>query len=269
MTPEKDQGKDLSRAALAVASAQPDKGSSTSEPKRIAKQSRILIVEDEPNVRLVFQTALQNENYRLDTAEDGEVALEVLKSAPADMVLLDLQMPRLDGMSMLRKLRESGNNVPVAIITAHGSIPDAVAAMRLGAVDFLSKPVTPEALRHIVSDVLARHVSDKPGAAAVGQPLSAPATLKAKPTADPAAEKLAKAKLALNHRHFDEADTLLAELLGSNPKHAEAHYLVGVLHELRGERHAAYSSYRAALQAQPDYEPARLHLIKYFDDRLM
>ena len=87
----------------------------------------ILIVDDEPNVRLVFRTALESAGYETSTAGDGEAALEVLERAPADLVLLDLQMPGLYGMEVLRRLRDAGNEVPVIFVTAHGSVPDAVA----------------------------------------------------------------------------------------------------------------------------------------------
>jgi DNA-binding NtrC family response regulator len=217
---------------------------------------QILIVEDEPNVRLVFRTALESNAQTLSTAEDGETALRWLKRSPADLVLLDLQMPGLSGMEVLRRLRDTGNGVPVVIITAHGSIPDAVQAMKLGAVDFLTKPVTPEALRRVVAEVLARHAP---------QPKAAPR----KAPGDPAAEILAQAKRSLNLREFDQAEGLLLKAIELRPQCAEAHYLTGVLHELRGERHAAYSAYRKALQADPNYEPARLHLTKYYDDRVM
>ncbi|HEV3166853.1 MAG TPA: response regulator [Isosphaeraceae bacterium] len=230
---------------------------------------RILIVEDEPNVRLVFRTALEQSDYQLATADDGEFALQALKETPADLVLLDLQMPRVNGMEVLRRLREAGNNVPVVIITAHGSIPDAVAAIKLGAIDFLSKPVTPEALRQIVAEVISRHAPPQPVGSSAPHTEAAHLPKAATPAEDPVAALLIKAKRALNHRDFDDAETLLGKVINHNPKLPEAQYLVGVLHELRGERHAAYSSYRAALQADPNYEPARLHLMKYFDDRLM
>src|SRR5262249_21205783 len=136
------------------------------EPMRTTP--RILIVDDEPNVRLMFRTTLQPSGYRVGEAEDGVSALEQLGDGPVDLVLLDLQMPRLGGMDGLRRMREHGDETPVIIVTAHGSIPDAVEAMRLGAIDFLSKPVTPEALRRIVGEVIARHEES--------EPLSAPRT---------------------------------------------------------------------------------------------
>jgi DNA-binding response OmpR family regulator len=223
--------------------------------------SRILIVEDEPNIRLIFRAALEAGHYQLATAEDGQAALESLKRSPVDLVLLDLQMPRVGGMEVLRLLRDAGNDVPVVIITAHGSVPDAVAAMKLGAVDFLGKPVTPEALRNVVADVLRRHATPRPERVDA-KPARAAAV-------DPAADLLSKAKRSLNHREFNEADTALHKALEMNARSAEAHYLSGVLHELREERDAAYRSYQAALRADPHYEPAKMHLMKYFREKIM
>jgi DNA-binding response OmpR family regulator len=133
----------------------------------MSKTARILIVEDEPHIRLVFRTTLGTNAYVLSTAEDGETALRWLEQSPYDLVLLDLQMPGLGGMEVLKRLRNSGNCVPVVIITAHGSNSVAVEAMNLGAVDFLTKPVTPSALRAMVAGVLGRHTrptSQSPGA---------------------------------------------------------------------------------------------------------
>ena len=79
-----------------------------------------------------------------------------------DLVLLDLQMPRMDGMELLSRLRAPGSIVPVVILTAHGSIPEAVTAMKLGAIDFLTKPITPEALRRVVAEVIERHAASPP-----------------------------------------------------------------------------------------------------------
>jgi DNA-binding response OmpR family regulator len=222
----------------------------------MSRTNRVLIVEDEPNVRLVFRTALESTGVGLATAEDGEAALRALKEAPADLVLLDLQMPNLDGMGLLRRLRAAGNDVPVVIVTAHGDVPNAVEAMKLGALDFLAKPLTPEALRAAVTGVLARHA-----------PAGAPAREAA--PAGAAAGLLDEAKQALNRRKFGHAEALLGQAVDRHPRAAEAHYLRGVLHEMRDKPDAAYAAYRAALNADPGYEPARLHLMKYFKDRIM
>ena len=130
-------------------------------------KNRVLIVDDEPNVRLVLGTALSSVGYEVVDAEDGAKAIEVLTSSGPgfDLVLLDLQMPKADGMEVLFRLREAGNPVPVVILTAHGSIPEAVTAMKLGAIDFLTKPITPEALRRVVAEVIARHAAAASGPA--------------------------------------------------------------------------------------------------------
>src|SRR5262245_23384419 len=100
---------------------------------------RILIVEDEPNVRMVFSTALVSDEYTISVAEDGETALRWLASRPYDLVLLDLRMPGIDGIEVLSRLRTSGNDVPVVIVSAYDSIPNVVQTIRLGAFDFLPK----------------------------------------------------------------------------------------------------------------------------------
>jgi DNA-binding response OmpR family regulator len=220
---------------------------------------QILIVDDEPNVRLVFRTALESTGAELASAEDGEAALAWLKDNRADLVLLDLQMPRVGGMGVLERLRAIGNDVPVIIITAHGSIPDAVAAMKLGAIDFISKPLTPDVLRRAVADVLDR---EGPGGdpsilKLPGKPAS---TLNGSFTG-----YLRDAKHAINRRHFSDAEALLRQAIGINPKSAEAHNLMGVLHESKGENDASYQAYQAALKADRQYEPARHNMQRHYE----
>ena len=122
----------------------------------------VLIVDDEPSIRLMFRTALQAAGYDTAEAGDGPTALARLRESSPDVMLLDLKMPGMDGMETLRRMREAGDDTAVVIVTAHGSIPDAVAAMKLGAVDFLTKPVTPEGLRKVVSEVVLRHGKSEP-----------------------------------------------------------------------------------------------------------
>src|SRR5271157_6214399 len=86
---------------------------------------RILIVDDEPNVRLVFRTALEATGYLVTEAADGDAALAQLRKLPTDLILLDLKMPVVDGMETLRLLRDAGDETPVVVVTANGSVPDA------------------------------------------------------------------------------------------------------------------------------------------------
>src|SRR5262249_34891991 len=122
----------------------------------------ILIVDDEPSVRLVFRTALESDGYSLQEAADGEAALRALRERPADLVLLDLKMPIMDGMEVLRRLRDANDETPVVIVTAHGDVPHAVQAMKLGAFDFVQKPVSAVELRRIAAEVIARSHSPAP-----------------------------------------------------------------------------------------------------------
>lgn len=243
------------------------------------RTSRILIVDDEPNVRLVFRTALEACGYVVAEADDGSAALERLAAAPADLVLLDLQMPRVGGMEVLKRLRESGNDVPVVIVTAHGSIPDAVAAMKLGAIDFLTKPLSPESLRQVVREVIERHSGrnadppldrDPERVWDLGRehgPGAAPAPPRLSPsnvvTLAPAAIDLSAIKRALNFCQFDDALDGLEVVLERAPDSAEAHTLMGVLRETLGQPHAAYHAYKLALTADPHYGPARDNMKRY------
>lgn len=208
--------------------------------------ANVLVVDDEPNVRLVFRTTLEAAGYRVAEAADGGAALGRLGRHRFDLVLLDLSMPGLGGMGVLQRLRDSGDDVPVVIVTAHGSIPDAVAAMRLGAVDFLAKPLTPDALRRVVGDALEREEGDGPKSEP-GDPLGL----------------LASARRALRHRLFHRAGALLREAIADDPDSPEPHYLLGVLSEVEGRPAAAAEAYKAALRIDPNYQPARFHLIKY------
>jgi DNA-binding response OmpR family regulator len=219
----------------------------------------VLIVDDEPNVRLVFRMALDRPEYRVVEAEDGESALEWLSESRADLVMLDLQMPRVDGLETLRRLRGRGNDVPVVIVTAHGDVPNAVEAMKLGAIDFLTKPLTPKALRDVVAEVLERHGLRRPGAEGreeAVEPITA---------ASQFAANLVRAKRAMNKRWFVEAEVFLKQAIGIDPGSAEARNLLGVLHELRNEHDLSYRAYRDALRADRHYEPARQNMLRYYE----
>ena len=122
----------------------------------------VLIVDDEPNVRLMLRTTLETAGYRVLEAADGLAALAQLRQTSCDLILMDLRMPEVDGMWALYRLRERGDTTPVVVLTAHGSIPDAVTAMKLGACDFLAKPVTPDALRAVVAAVIRNATNNRP-----------------------------------------------------------------------------------------------------------
>ena len=106
----------------------------------MAEAPRILLVDDEELNREYMAELLMERGYRVETAVDGLDALARLKAEPFDLLVTDLNMPRLDGLGLLRKLAEEGLEVSALLITAYGSVEAAVEALKLGALDFLEKP---------------------------------------------------------------------------------------------------------------------------------
>ena len=103
---------------------------------------KILLIEDEEPIRRVLIRILEEENkdYEITECEDGKLGLNRLKKEDFDLVLCDIKMPKMDGVEVLQKARESSVNVPFIMLTGHGNVSTAVEAMKLGAHDFISKP---------------------------------------------------------------------------------------------------------------------------------
>nr|WP_239161601.1 response regulator transcription factor [Acrocarpospora phusangensis] len=101
---------------------------------------RLLVVDDEPALREALRSSLEFEGYQVVTVPDGQIALGELAREPYDAVLLDVMMPRLDGLTACRRLRSSGNHVPVLMLTARDAVGDRVSGLDAGADDYLVKP---------------------------------------------------------------------------------------------------------------------------------
>ena len=101
---------------------------------------RVLLVEDNPNLAQSLNDALSAARFAVDHMADGEAADHVLRTQDYALVILDLGLPKLDGLEVLRRLRARRNPVPVLILTAHGSVEDRVKGLDLGADDYLAKP---------------------------------------------------------------------------------------------------------------------------------
>jgi two-component system, OmpR family, response regulator MprA len=124
---------------------------------------RILVVDDEPAVRESLRRALQLEGYGVELAEDGQQALERVNEDAIDAVLLDVNMPRLDGLEACRRLRAAGNAVPVLMLTARDEVSDRVAGLDAGADDYVVKPFALEELLARLRALLRRAVPDSAG----------------------------------------------------------------------------------------------------------
>lgn len=113
-------------------------------------KSLILVVDDEAKIRDILRDILSHARYDVLLAKDGEQALSLVESNPVDLVLLDLVMPGMDGMTVLKRMGTLNPLLPVLIISAHGNIPKAVEATRLGAVDFIEKPIN---MQHLLTRI--------------------------------------------------------------------------------------------------------------------
>ena len=101
---------------------------------------RLLIAEDERSLSKALTVILEKNNYSVDAAYDGEEALDYLAVGQYDGLILDIMMPKMDGLTVLRRLRAKGNNIPVLMLTAKSEIDDRVAGLDYGANDYLTKP---------------------------------------------------------------------------------------------------------------------------------
>jgi len=101
---------------------------------------RILLVEDDKPVAEFIRQGLESENHSVDLAEDGDEAQHLAQDADYDLVILDLNLPRRDGLDVLRAIRESGGSPPVLVLTSRGQVEDRVKGLDCGADDYLSKP---------------------------------------------------------------------------------------------------------------------------------
>ena len=102
--------------------------------------ARVLVVDDEPAVRRALERALRLDSYDVSLAADGEEALDALAAGAPDAVILDIAMPRLDGLEVCRRMRQAGDRTPVLMLTARDAIDDRVKGLDVGADDYLVKP---------------------------------------------------------------------------------------------------------------------------------
>ena len=116
--------------------------------------ANILVVDDDEETVTLLREILSKEGYNVDTAADGKIALDKIGSRPPDLVISDIHMPDLDGMSLLAELRVRFPDVPVILMTAYGSLKTAVDGLRSGAFDYLSKPFIVDDIRLVVRRAL-------------------------------------------------------------------------------------------------------------------
>jgi DNA-binding response OmpR family regulator len=201
----------------------------------------VLIVDDEIYIRATLSFALEKMNVSVDNAASGAEALNKLAEKSYAVMLLDLRMPGIDGMEVLRRVPEIRPEVKVVIITAYGSVEAAVEAMKLGAIDFLQKPFDPEEVRKLVSSLLDQSSQET--------------------SRDQEYEGyLQLASKRIGKGEFDAARVYAHKAISINSNRPEAYNLLGGLYEARSNRLEAEKNYRVALALTPSYQPALKNL---------
>ncbi len=114
----------------------------------------ILVVDDKDAMRNMLTETLREEGYRVDSADDGQKALDLVRNKAYDLVLTDLKMPSVDGLEVLSQIKQIDEEASVIVMTAYGTIEDAVSAMKKGAYDFITKPFDTEHLCVLVNRAL-------------------------------------------------------------------------------------------------------------------
>lgn len=122
---------------------------------------RILIVDDEVNIRQALVFALEMAGYQVEAAASGQEALAKLGGAPFDLMVLDLSMPGMDGVEVMRHVRDMGLDVLIVVLTGQATLESAIAAVKSGATDYLLKPVSVHELKAVVASALAGRAEQK------------------------------------------------------------------------------------------------------------
>ena len=116
----------------------------------------VLLVDDEPDILLMLKMSFEDEGHQVETAANGELALQRLAQGGIDAVVLDMMMPVVDGWGVLRGKREAGDTTPVIVVSAKSDPRDAEKVLALGAVEYVMKPFDLDALIRLVSEIVNR-----------------------------------------------------------------------------------------------------------------
>ena len=126
------------------------------------ESKQILVVDDEENIRTALSININRWGYNVVTAESGEEALNLIKNNPFDIVLTDLRLKGLNGIDLLKEIRESFPDTGTLIFTAYGEVDSYIEAMNLGAIDFFNKPINLEKLKKAINNFLTKRIKTIP-----------------------------------------------------------------------------------------------------------
>lgn len=202
----------------------------------------ILVVDDEKNIRLTVQHSLVAADYEVDTASNGLEGLQKFRSGHYDLILMDLRMPQINGIEMLREIRERDQETAAVVITAYLTIDTLLEAFSLGVSDYIRKPFSPNDVRETVRRVLSRERLD----------------LEHPTVEDTGSLEIARKALAKHDIH--QAMTLARQAIEVNSNNPDAHAFLGILQHLNGDTASAEQSFREALLLDPQHQLSRDYL---------
>ena len=215
----------------------------------------ILLVDDEMNIRLMLRATLLTEGYSIEEATNGREGLDAIATRVPDLMILDLSMPELDGIGVLKALQglQPGKRPKVIVLTAYGSIPAAVMATRLGALDFLEKPVSPVEVREAVEAALLTpapqaEVDEREDVLSGGYE-----------------GVLDRVRKSLRLANYTDAETLMMK--AADLAHHDAAYfnLLGVLYESQRQWRLAKKFYGKAIAQDKHYEPSQKNMRRIYE----
>ena len=209
-------------------------------------QVHILVVDDERNIRNNLTMVLEAAGYKVDASGDGEDALGKCKERYYDIAFVDIQMPKMGGLELLRYLHALRPRMAVVILTAYGTASRAVEAMKFGAADFLEKPFDPKAIQLLCEEIFQRQKT--------GKNVSME-------------DLLHLAELARERKAYVEARVYLKTAIMREVTRPEPYYWLGQISELESDKRRAMQYYSLALDASADYQPANeaLKRLKHTD----
>jgi DNA-binding response OmpR family regulator len=178
----------------------------------------ILVVDDEPAIITVVRERLEREGFAVRAAASGEQALDHMDADPADLIVLDVMLPGIDGFEVLRRLRSTGHTVPVIVLTARDEDVDKIVGLELGADDYLVKPFNPRELSARIRAVLRRQAEVK--------------ALEAKVARQEATPETGALDVGLRFDHGRRRAWFQGQALELRPREYE---LLGFLHRHRGQ----------------------------------
>jgi CheY-like chemotaxis protein len=202
----------------------------------------ILVVDDEKNIRLTVQHSLIAADYDVDTASNGLEGLQKFRGDRFDLILMDLRMPQINGIEMLREIRERDQHTAAIVITAYLTIDTLLEAFSLGVSDYIRKPFSPNDVRETVRRVLARESLDM-----------------VHPTPQ-AVNNLELARKALAQHDIPGAMGFARKAIEHNANNPDAHSFLGILLHLNGDPAAAEQAFREALLLDPQHQLSRDYL---------